>query len=116
MRAIGLELLDDGEQVADRAGEPVEPDDDQSFAGSDLAKQTRQYGPGSIGARRVFLEHRLAARGAEFIELRIGALLLGGDTRVADQAAGEGGFPGFRRHFANRSSFEGHFYNSTGYP
>jgi len=38
--------------------------------------------------------------------LRIGALLFSGDTRVADQAAGEGGFPGFHRHFANRSSVD----------
>jgi hypothetical protein len=30
--------------------------------------------------------------------LRIGALLLGGDAGVADQAAGDGGFPGFGRH------------------
>src|ERR1700733_5069000 len=37
MRPLRLELLDDGEQVADRAGEAVEPDHDQSFAGADLA-------------------------------------------------------------------------------
>jgi hypothetical protein len=30
MRALGLKLLDDGEEVADRAGETVEPDDDQA--------------------------------------------------------------------------------------
>ena len=33
MRAVGLELLDDGEEMADRAGEAIEPDHDQGFAG-----------------------------------------------------------------------------------
>ena len=101
MRTAGLELLDDGEQMADRAGEPIKPDHDQGFAGADLAEQTRQYRPASIGTGRVFFQHRVAAGGAEFVELRIGALFLGGDARVADQSAGKGGFPGFRRHFAN---------------
>ena len=33
MRAGGLELLDDGEKMADRAGEAIEPDHDQGLAG-----------------------------------------------------------------------------------
>ena len=47
MRALGLELLDDGEQVTDRAGEAIEPDHDQGLAGSDLAQQARQHRPGT---------------------------------------------------------------------
>jgi len=39
----------------------------------------------------VFFQHRLASGGAKVVELWIGALLFGGDLRVADQAAGEGG-------------------------
>ena len=116
MRALGLKLLDDREQMADRPGQPIESDHDQGFAGLDFAKQTRQYGSGSIGSGRVFFQHRVAAGGAKFVKLRIGALFLGGYARVADQTAGKGGFPGFCRHIANRSSVDGHFYNSTGYP
>ena len=93
MRALGLELLDDGEQVADRAGEAIEPDHDQGLAGADLAQQARQHRPGAIGAGGVLLEHRGAAGGAQFVELRIGALFLGGDPRVADQTARGGRFP-----------------------
>ena len=94
MRALGLELLDDGEQVADRAGEAIEPDHDQGFAGVDVAQQARQHRPAAIGAGGVFLEDRVAAGGAQFVELRIGALFLGGDPRIADQAAWDGRFSG----------------------
>ena len=94
MRAAGLELLDDGEQMADRAGQPIEPDHDQGFAGADLAQQAGQHGPAAVGAGGVLLEHGGAAGGAQFVELRIGALFLGGDPRVADQAACGGGFSG----------------------
>ena len=116
MRAISLKLLNNSQQMADRPREPVESDYDQRFTGADLAQQACQDRPGSIGARRVFLHYRFAARGAKLVELRIGALLLRGDTRVADQSAGEGGFPGFSRQFVNRSSLGFGFYNSTGYP
>ena len=116
MRAVGLELLDDGEEVADRTGEPVKPDDNQGFARADLAEQSGQYRPVSISTGCVFFKHHVATGGAKLVELRIGALFLGGHPRVAHEAAGKGGFPRFRRHFANRSSFEVYFYNSTGYP
>ena len=111
MRALGLKLLDDSEQVADRTGQPIESDHHQGFAGLDFAKQPSQYWPGSIGPGRVFLQHRIAASGAKLVKLGIGSLLLGGNPRVAHKAAGEGGCPGFRRHVANRSCFEAHFYN-----
>ena len=64
MRALGLKLLNDSQQMADRPGQPIESDHDQGFAGLDFAKQTRQHRPGSIGTRRVFLKEGFAARGA----------------------------------------------------
>ena len=107
MRALGLELLDDGEQVADRAGEAIEPDHDQGFAGADLAQQARQHRPAAIGAGGVLLEDVGAAGGAQFVELRIGALLLGGDARVADQTADGGVFSGWWLDHAGAASSEG---------
>ena len=92
-----LQLLDDGEQVADRARQAIEPDHYQGFAGSDLVQQARQHGPAAIGAGGVLFEDRGAASGAQFVELRIGALFLGGDPRIADQAADGGAFSGWLR-------------------
>jgi hypothetical protein len=56
MRACGLQLLDDGEQMADRAGETVEADHHQGFAGADIAQQARQHGPIAIGAGGMFFK------------------------------------------------------------
>jgi hypothetical protein len=39
MCSAGLELLDDGEQMADRTGEAVKPDYDQGLAGGNVAQQ-----------------------------------------------------------------------------
>ena len=61
MRACGLQLLDDGEQMADRAGETIEADHHKGFAGADIAQQARQDGPIAIGARGVLFEDRGAA-------------------------------------------------------
>jgi hypothetical protein len=38
MRAGGFELLDDGEEMADRAGQAIKPDHDQGFAWVDLVQ------------------------------------------------------------------------------
>ena len=92
MPTAGLELFDDSEQVADRAGEAIEPDHDEGLPGADLAQQTRQHGTAAIGAGGVLLEDRVATGGAQFVALRIGTLLLGGDPRIADQTAWCGGF------------------------
>jgi hypothetical protein len=73
MRPAGLDLLDDGEQVAGRAGEAIKSDHDQGLAGADLAPQARQHRPVAIGAEGMFLEHRVTAGVAQFIALRIGA-------------------------------------------
>jgi hypothetical protein len=85
MRALGLELLNDGEEVADRAGEAVEPDHDQRLAGTEVAQQAREHRPGAIGAGGVFLVHSGAPGCAQLVELRIGALFFGGHPRIADQ-------------------------------
>ena len=113
MRAARFELLDDGEQVADRAGEAIEPDHDQGFAGADLAQQARQHRPAAVGAGGVLFEDHVAAGGAEFVALRVGALFFGGDPRVADQAAGGGCFAWFSVAFLRIGSCFGPFYRST---
>src|ERR1700759_3743077 len=59
--ALGLELFDDVEQVANRAGEALQPHDDQGFAGTDLTHEACQYRARAIGAGGVFLEDCLAA-------------------------------------------------------
>ena len=65
MRALGFELFDDSEQVADRAGEAIEPDDDQGLAGADLAQQAPQHWPGAIGAGGLLrIAYRRLRRGA----------------------------------------------------
>jgi hypothetical protein len=69
-------MLDNGQQVADRAGETIEPDHDQGFTG---------------------------------IALRIRALFLGGDPRIADQAACRGVFQAFRRHGEGYGLVKRHF-------
>ena len=97
MRACGLQLLDDGEQMADRAGEAIQPDHDQGLAGADIAQQARQHGPIAIGAGGVFFKNGGAAGCAQFVELRIGALFVGGNAGVADQTACGGGSSGFWR-------------------
>ena len=79
--------------MADRAGEAIEPDHDEGLAGADLAQQARQHGAAAIGAGGVLLEDRVATGGVQFVALRIGTLLLGGDPRIADQTAWRGGLP-----------------------
>ncbi len=98
MRAARLELLDDGQQVADGPCEAIQPDHDQGLAGTDVAQKAGQDRTTTVGAGAMLLEDRIAAGRARLIELRIGALFLGGDPRVADQAASCGGFPGFWLH------------------
>ena len=92
MRALRLELLDEGEQVADRAGEAVEAHDDEDVAGGDLAHELGEDGPGARGAGAVFLVDDVASGGAQFVDLGVGRLLLGGDAGVAEKANGGGAF------------------------
>ncbi len=44
VHAGGLELLDHGEQVDDRAGEAIEPHGHQGLAGADIAQQAGKDG------------------------------------------------------------------------
>jgi hypothetical protein len=84
--------------MADRTGEAVEADHDEGLAGGDVAQEARQHRPAAVGARGMLFEYGAAARGTQFVELRVGALVLGGHPRVADQAALWRGFLGFGRH------------------
>jgi len=107
VRPLGLELLDDGEQVADRAGEAVETDDNQGLAGADVAQEAGEHRTGAIGTRGVLLEDRVAAGGAEIVALRIGALFVGGDPSIADQAAWGRRHPGFQLRHVGFASLGG---------
>ena len=81
--------------MADRAGQTIKPDHDpQRLAGADVAQQASEHGPAAIGAGGVLFEDGGTAGGAQFVELRIGALFVGGDAGVADQAPCDGGFSG----------------------
>ena len=64
--------------MTDRAGEAIEPDDDQGIAAADVAEEAGEHWAGAIGAGGVFLEDAGAARGAQLIDLRVGALFFGG--------------------------------------
>jgi hypothetical protein len=97
LRALGLELFDDSEQVADRAAEAIEPDDDQGLARADLAQQARQNRPGTIRAGGM---RGVAAGGAQLVELRIGAPFFGRDPCLADQTAHGCGSPAVCAHSA----------------
>src|SRR5208283_3218451 len=98
VRAEHFQLLDDGQQVADRAREAVQPDHDQGLAWANVAQKASQHRSFAVGAGGVLFQDRVTACRAELVELGIRALLLGGDPRIADQAARGGGFPGFWRH------------------
>ena len=89
VRAARLELLDDREQVADGAGEAVEAHDDQGVAGPDVAQQPGQHGPAAVGAGGVLLQDGGAAGRVQLVALRVGALLLGRDPRIAQEPTGQ---------------------------
>jgi hypothetical protein len=113
MRATRLELFDDGEQVADGAGEAIEPHDDEGFARGHGVQQLGQHRTAAIGTGGVLLAHALASGSAQLVKLRIGALRLGGDPCVADETSWGGVFAGFWRRHGDQARLRGHFYNST---
>ena len=113
MRAGGFELLDDREEMADRAGQAIEPDHDQGFAGADLVQQARQHRPAAVCAGGVLLEHGGAAGRAQLVELRIGALFLGRDPRIANQTAWRAACGGFVGMSSGALAERGAFYKST---
>ena len=91
MRSRRFELVDDGEEMADRARQAVEANDDQGVTAADVAKQAGEHRAGAIGAGGVFLEDVVAAGGAQFVALGGRTLIIGGDPGIADKPAGEGG-------------------------
>src|SRR5271157_3288800 len=97
MGAALLQAVDDVEEMADRAREAVEADDDENIAWSDLAHQSCELWPSARGARPVFLVNCRATGRAQLIGLRVRCLVLGRDASVAqktscrtDWGAGEG--------------------------
>jgi len=66
--------------MADRAREPVEADDDEDVAAADLAHQLRQHRTRARRAGSVLFMDDPAAGGAQFVDLRVGGLILGGDA------------------------------------
>ena len=110
MRARGLELLDDGEKMADGAGETVEPHDDEGIAAANVAKDAGEHRPAAIGAGGVLLKDFVAAGGVEFVALRVGVLSFGGDPGVADEAARGRGFTGKGWHGPRFPRCWGRFY------
>jgi hypothetical protein len=70
-------LLNDGEKVADGAGEAIEPDHDQGVGRPDGAQQTREHGSAAIGAGGVFPENLGAAGRLQLVKLGIRALIVG---------------------------------------
>ena len=109
--------LDDREEMADRAGPAIEPDHDQGFAGADLIQQARQNRPAAICRWRA-PRATVAQPAAQFvelrIELRIGALFLSRDPRIANQTAWRGG--GFRRFVSMSCPRTRNFYKSIRRP
>src|SRR5208283_516230 len=89
-----LQPLDDFEEVADRAGEAVQADDDEDIA---IAHQSGELWPSPRRARAVLLVDCRAARRAQLVGLGVRGLILSRDPRVAqktsrrsEMGAGEG--------------------------
>ena len=80
----------EGDELAGEATEPVEVEDDEDVAATQIVETRRQVGPIGRGAGGVILEHALAADGVERVELAIEDLAPfgGGDAGVADEAHG----------------------------
>src|SRR5271168_2192708 len=87
MRAAVLQELDDVQEMADRASEAVETNDDQNVAAADFAHQSGEFRPGSRSPRPVFLINRRTAGGAQLVGLRVGGLILRRDARVAQKTS-----------------------------
>lgn len=82
--AFTIEGLDDGQQVLERAREPVELPDHHDIAITQIVEQMMQLGPVPAATGGLFLEDGLAAGGFQGLQLEIVVLVLGRDPRVAD--------------------------------
>jgi hypothetical protein len=106
MRSFLLEPLDDIEQMADRAREAVEADDDEDIAGADFVHQSGQLGPGPRGAGTMFLEDCFTADRVEFVGLRVVEDMLAMKPSGAGRRNSAGNIPiafvGVRRQVAYR--------------
>ena len=84
--ACFLDLVQDEQQVLQRARQPVEFPDGEDIAGREPVEQAVQFGAVSATAREAFLIDALAARGLEGLDLGGGVLVFGfGHASVAKQ-------------------------------
>jgi hypothetical protein len=76
MRAPGLQLLDDLEEVLHRSRQSIKTDHDEGLSGLDAAQKACQdrAAPRSAGGE-LLMDHK-TARSAELVSLRIGGLVL----------------------------------------
>ena len=84
------ERVDEGDELAGEAAEPVEVEDDEDVAGAQVVEAGGEVRAIGGGAGGVILEHALAAGGVERVELAVEDLAPfgGGDAGVADEAHG----------------------------
>ena len=86
------ERVDESDELAGEAAEPVEveDDDDEDVAATQIVETRRQVGPIGRGAGGVILEHALATGVVEGVELAVEDLATfgGGDAGVTDEAHG----------------------------
>jgi hypothetical protein len=76
MRAAGLQLLDNLEEVLHRSRQSIKTDHDKCFSGLDAAKKACQDRAAPRGAGGELLMDYKAAGSAELVSLRIGGLVL----------------------------------------
>jgi hypothetical protein len=76
MRAAGLQLLDNLEEVLHRSRQSIKTDHDKGLSGLDAAQKACQDRAAPRGARGELLMDHKTAGGAEFVNLRIGGLVL----------------------------------------
>ena len=83
------DLLDDGEQVEGRAGQPVDPRHGHHVAGAKGFQQPQQLPPGRLRAARLLAVNPDSALGLQLRQLRVERLPVGADAGIA-KAAGFG--------------------------
>jgi hypothetical protein len=70
MGGAGFESFDHGQQMADRAGKPMQSDHDHGFPRTDLTQQPGQHRAAAVGAGDMLLQHRPTDYGPQLTKLR----------------------------------------------
>jgi hypothetical protein len=76
MRAAGLQLFDDLEEVLHRSRQSIKTDHNQCLSRLNVAQKACQNGAAPRSARGELLMDHKTAGSAEFVRLRIGGLVL----------------------------------------